>query len=650
MRERSIITEACRHIEDVSFDDHDEILNPRPEETGFDTIVEQAISRRGFLGGILVMGSAAALGGTTALTPASASAAARFGFEAVPASTADTITVPEGYEWQVPVKWGDPLFSDVPDFNEQTRGTAAAQARSFGDNNDGMSLFADGDRQILVVNNEYTNRSIIWGNRPEGLPVDKSDVEKGMMAHGVTLVELKDQDGAWRIVRDSPANRRITPQTPMDITGPAHGHELMKTTADPAGTTSLGTWNNCGNGRTPWGTYLACEENFNGYFSSSDEELELTPEQVRYGINTKDWGYGWAQIDERFDIARHPNEPHRAGYVVEIDPFDPDTAPKKRTALGRFKHENAEVVVNNDGRIVVYMGDDERGEFLYRFVSDGAYAAGGNNADLLQDGTLHAAKFENDGTGRWLPLTEATTGMSAGEIAIFTRLAASKMGATTMDRPEWVAANPAKAEIYCALTNNKNRGLKPNAGGDATPPEGPNPRADNNFGQIVRWRPADGDHAAETFEWDLYVLSGNPTTSADDLDRGEGKEPFQQDNGSANITPQNMFNSPDGLIFSRSGLLFIQTDGNYTNEGQFKGMGNNQMLVGDPATGEIRRFLVGPRECEVTGLTWSADRRTMFVGIQHPGEKGNSDWPLGDGRVPRSAVVAINRKDGAVIG
>lgn len=639
MTQHSKFAEAHSHIDDVSFDDHDEIINPRPEETEFDAVVEEAISRRGFLSGVLVMGSAAALAGTGALVPGAATAASRFGFDSIPASTADTITLPPGYSWQLVAKWGDPLFSDVPEFDDETRGTAASQARAFGDNNDGMSVFADGNRQLLVVNNEYTNRSIMWGNRPEGLPANADDVEKGMMAHGVTVVEIDGDGGNWQIVKDSPANRRITPQTPMEITGPARGHDLMKTAADAAGVTSLGTWNNCGNGRTPWGTYLACEENFNGYFSSSNEELELTPEQVRYGINVKDWGYGWAQIDERFDISKHPNEPHRAGYVVEIDPFDPGATPKKRTALGRFKHENAEVVVNGDGKVVVYMGDDERGEFIYRFISDGAYAAGGDNSDLLADGTLYAAKFDVDGSGRWLPLTEDTTGMSKAEICIYSRQAASKMGATTMDRPEWVAANPSKAEVYCALTNNKNRGKKPNKGGDPTPAEGPNPREANNFGQIVRWRPTGGDHTAEGFEWDLYVLAGNPTVFGDEPEAG-----------SENVNAGNMFNSPDGLGFSRSGLLYIQTDGKYSNEEEFAGMGNNQMLVGDPATGEIRRFLVGPKECEVTGISWSSDHKTLFVGIQHPGERGESNWPLGGDHVPRSGVIAISREDGAVIG
>ncbi|MDD9909044.1 MAG: PhoX family phosphatase [Ahrensia sp.] len=642
---------ACLSIDELSFDEIDEIANPRPEETDFDRIVEQAISRRGFLSGVLVMGSAAALSATTALTPGAAAAADRFGFDAVAANTRDGITLPTGFKWDMVISWGDPIFPGAPEFDGATRGTGASQATSFGDNIDGMALFSDGQRDLLVCNNEYTNRKIIWGNRAEGAWETDDDVEKGMMAHGVSVVEVAKTDGRWLPVQDSRMNRRITPQTPMDITGPARGHDMLKTSADPAAEAALGTWNNCGNGRTPWGTYLACEENFNGYFSSSVENAQDTPEFKRYGVRDNDWGYGWRQIDARFDISKEPNEPNRAGYVVEIDPFDPNSKPRKLTALGRFKHENAEMVINSDGKVVVYMGDDERGEFLYRFVSDGVYTAGGDNAGLLEDGTLYAAKFDNDGTGTWMELSEAATGMTKAEICIYTRMAGSKVGATTMDRPEWVASNPVKAELYCALTNNKNRGIKTNAGGDATPAEGPNPRVANNFGQVVRWWPANADHTADQFRWDLYVMAGNPTTTADDLKgKEEGDPSFPQDDGSANINAGNMFNSPDGLAFSENGLLFIQTDGNYSNKGQFVGMGNNQMLVGDPATGEIRRFLVGPNECEVTGSAWSSDNRTLFVGIQHPGERGNSHWPGGGDSVPRSAVIAITREDGGVIG
>jgi secreted PhoX family phosphatase len=279
------------------------------------------------------------------------------------------------------------------------------------------------------------------------------------------------------------------------------------------------------------------------------------------------------------------------------------------------------------------MGDDERGEYLYRYVSNGTWTEGQDGGDLLNDGQLYVAKFNDDQTGECLALTPETTGMDTAEILCFTRMAASAVGGTTMDRPEWVASNPVKVEAYCALTNNKNRGVKPNAGGDDTSVNAVNPRETNNYGQIVRWTPADENHAADGFAWDLYVMAGNPTVHSDAYA------------GSANVNEGNMFNSPDGMAFDSTGLLWIQTDGNYKNEGDFAGMGNNQMLVGDPESGEIVRFMTVPYGAEVTGLCWSLDRKVAFVGIQHP--KGQ--WPDGNGK-PRSSVVTVWREDGATIG
>ncbi|CUH54319.1 PhoX family protein [Shimia marina] len=633
-------THTKPQIEDLSFDEIDEVISPRAVETDFDRVVDQALSRRGFLGGVMTFGLGSFLAGTTLLSRQGMAAPAdRFGFAQVAANTEDTITLPDGFEWQPLITWGDPLFSDTPAFDEASRGTAASQARAFGDNNDGMSIFTKDGRTVMAINNEYTNRKILWGNNPDGKWVSEDDIAKGMMAHGVSLFEVaRDDQGQWQVVIDSDLNRRITPQTEMDLTGPAAGHDLLKTADDPSGRKSKGTWNNCGNGETPWGTYLTCEENFNGYFSADDENHEVSAELKRYGVSAKDWGYGWAKIDPRFDVAQTPNEPNRAGYIVEIDPFDPTSTPKKRTALGRFKHENAAVVLAPNGKAVVYLGDDERGEFLYRFVSHGTYTAGGSNADLLENGDLFVAKFHDDMRGEWLALTPETTGMSDAEIRIHTRQAASAVGATTMDRPEWVAVNPTKAEAYVALTNNKNRGKKPNAGGDDTSVNGPNPRVENHYGQIARWMPDEDDHSSNGFSWNLYALAGNPDIHSDAYA------------GSENINAGNMFNAPDGMAFDSTGLLWIQTDGKYSDEGDFAGMGNNQMLAGDTVTGEIRRFLVGPKECEVTGVCWSPDRRTMFVGIQHPGEKGNSHFPDGGTSVPRSGVFAIRRSDGGLIG
>lgn len=626
---------------DLSADDWDEITFPRPESNDFDAVVERAISRRGFLGGVMAFGSGAAVMGSGLLNadPAEAqSAASRFPFTPIAAQTDGTVHVPEGYSWDVVARWGDPLFWAADGYDIADGGPVENSDKVFGENTDGMETFSFQGHQLIAINHEYANRRTNLPAAQDGTPKDAQDVLKLQNLQGVIVMEVAEGDNGWAIVKDSPFNRRITHNTPMKIVGPAAGHDLLKTEADPSGTMSLGTMNNCGSGRTPWGTYLTCEENFNGYFGATDaaQSVQENVEEgySRYGIGPDGWGYDYHKWDARFDVSKNPNEPHRAGWVVEIDPTDPETTPVKHTGLGRFKHENAEVVLAADGRVVVYMGDDERGEFMYKFVSNGSYTPGGPTDGLLDDGTLFAAKFNDDGTGEWLALTPETTGMDMAEILIFARKAGSAVGATTMDRPEWIAANPHAIEAYCCLTNNKNRGVKPNAGGDDTSVNGPNSRETNHYGQIVRWRPHQDNHAADSFDWDLYVMAGNPTVYNNVY------------GGSENVTNGNLFNSPDGMVFDSSGLVWIQTDGDDSNEGDFAGMGNNQMLVGDPVTGEIARFLTGPNGCEVTGLCWSADRRTMFVGIQHPG----GDWPDADGGLPRSSVIAVKRDDGALIG
>ncbi len=628
----------------LSIDEFDEINNPPPEVVDFDKILQKAMTRRNFMKGSFMLGTSAFVLGSglsmLGTTEAEASFSGLINFKAIKSDTTDDITIPEGYTWDIVAKWGDPLFSNGKWFDHYTRGTGESQELAYGDNNDGMDTFYTEDgKTIIAVNNEYVNREIIYDNRGSKLPETEDDVRKGKAGHGVSIFEISNNNGKWEIVKDSKYNRRITADSRMELTGPARGHALLKTISDPTGTVSLGTWNNCGNGKTPWGTYLTCEENFNGYFSNTDPNADIPPEFKIYGISTKDWGYAWGKFDNRFNWDMEPNEPNRAGYVVEIDPLNPSSTPKKRTALGRFKHENAEVVLGKNNEVIVYLGDDERGEYLYKFVSSKKYNKSGNNSNLLEDGNLFVAKFSDNGTGEWLPLTPETTGMkSKAEIAIHTRMAASAAGGTTMDRPEWVSANPLKAEAYVALTNNTNRGKKPNAGGDDVAVNGPNPRAGNKYGQIVRWTADKNDHASSKFKWDIFVLAGNPSVHSG------------LNAGSKNINKDNMFNSPDGIKFDSQGGLWIQTDGNYSNKADFAEMGNNQMLYGDPKTGEIKRFLVGPNECEVTGLTWSKDYKTMFVGIQHPGEKGNSNWPDGPGTAPRSALIVIRMNDGSRIG
>ena len=606
--------------------------------TKFEEITNSLISRRSLIkkgfafGGLALMSST--LGSITAYSSQSF-----FNFTKVDCNNNDTITLPEQYNWSVVSKWGDPMWSDVEEFNQTSCGSHESQLKSVGDNNDGMELFITSDNKtLLAVNNEYTNHKIIFSNRKSLLPENKEDILKGMYAHGVSIFEIKNSNNQWNLVKDSKYNRRITPFTKMEITGPAKGHSLMKTKEDKDGIYAKGTWNNCGSGKTPWGTYLTCEENFNKYFSSSDKNFKSTNELNRYGIRTREIGLNWAKADSRFDLSKEVNEPNKVGYVVEIDPLNPNSTPKKHTALGRFKHENAELVISKDGKIIVYMGDDERGEYLYKYVSNESINEVKDKSTLLSNGNLYVAKFNDNFTGEWLLLDTQTTGLSSkAEVCIFTRLAASKVGATTMDRPEWIASNPKKNEVCCCLTNNKNRGIKTNKGGDKVDVDKVNPRKNNKYGQIVRWKPRDNNHSSVYFEWDLFVVAGNPNVH-DDNNRG-----------SKNIDKENMFNSPDGLKFDKYGRLWIQTDGNYSNSGDFKGMGNNQMLIADTNTGKIKRFMVGPKECEVTGLTFAPDYKTVFVGIQHPGERLGSNFPDNGNNKPRSCIIAIQKKDGSEI-
>jgi len=624
----------------LTADEWDELNFPRPDVNDFDQVVERAISRRGFLGGALAFGSGAAVMGTGMLssTSAQAQAASRFPFTPIGIQTDFEVHVPQGYSTQVLARWGDPLMSAADGYDLTDGGPVDGSDMVFGENTDGMETFSFRGHELIAINHEYTNRGTNLPAGQEGTPADAGDVLKLQNLQGVTVMEVRETDAGWEVVKDSPFNRRITHNTPMTLVGPAAGHELLQTEADPTGTAALGTLNNCGSGKTPWGTYLTCEENFNGYFGSTESSIDQKPVALengyaRYGLGADGWGYDYHKWDARFDFSVNPNEPHRHGWVVEIDPTDPTSTPVKHTGLGRFKHENAEVVLAANGRVVVYMGDDERGEFLYKFVSNGTYQPGGSTEGLLDDGTLYVARFNDDMTGEWLALTPETTGMELAEILIFSRMAGSAVGATTMDRPEWISANPHAVEAYCCLTNNSRRGTSANAGGDEMVVNGPNPRETNEYGQIVRWRPHNDDHTSDTFDWDLYVMAGNP----DVYNNVYG--------GTANVTSGNMFNSPDGMAFDSTGLVWIQTDGDDSNEGDFAGMGNNQMLVGDPVTGEIARFLTGPNGCEVTGLAWSSDRRSMFVGIQHPG----GSWPDGSG-LPRSSVIVVKRDDNGLVG
>lgn len=665
-----------------SFDIDDVSTNTSPN-LHFSEIVKAVRSRRD------VLKAGLALGAVSFLSPALVACSddddddgggggggggdggATLGFAAVAASSGDAIVVPTGYKSAVFCRWGDKLFPNSPDWKGDASETAADQLLQFGDNHDGMHFFPLNDSStegLLVMNHEYTNNEYLY---PAAVvngttPFTLDHVRKSQYAHGISVAHVRLENGSWSVVIPSSYNRRITADSQMTLTGPAAGHALLKTAADPTGTASLGTANNCGNGFTMWGTYLTCEENFNGYFGTLNTETDTRTEAMkRYGLSAEGFGYRWHELDPRFDYSINPNESNRMGWVVEIDPFDSTSVPKKRTALGRVKHENCAQTLAADGRVVVYMGDDQAGDYVYKFVSTGKYVEGdtANNRNLLDSGTLYVAKFEAGasagdmmGTGSWLalvPETATTDGSTLGAkfgdqatILIYARLAGDAVGATKMDRPEWVTVHPGSGDVYITMTNNSGR----------TTADEANPRVKNIYGHIVRWTETDRDAAATTFEWDLFVLAGNPTVTQTD--------PLQ--NGSENITADNLFNSPDGLAFDADGRLWIQTDGRFDNTGDYAGMGNNQMLVADPGTGEIRRFLVGPSGCEITGITFTPDQKYVFINVQHPGEYGShprapqvapqdnplafSQWPESNGGRPRSATVVIWKEDGGKVG
>ena len=636
-------------------------LSANPE---FQSVVASAVSRRGFLRSGTGLTAAMFLGLGGGLAGCATSGPTHrgqplVGFTAIGISTADSVQIAPGYNAQVLAPWGTPLVDGAPGFKGDGSEDAAAQALQVGDNHDGMHFFAiDGksDEGLLAVNHEYCTVDektgvYTWLFGRKGAEVQKQwskdHVHKSMNAHGVSIMHIrKNAKGQWDIVKGSVYNRRITPFSAMEMAGPAAGDVLLRTQGDPSGRRAQGTFNNCGNGFTPWGTYLTCEENFNNYFGTAAGEDRRTAAQKRYGISPKGSLYQWEKHEARFDYVKEPNESHRFGWIVEIDPFNPGSLPQKRTALGRFKHENAAFALSKDGRAVVYMGDDQAHDYIYKFVSDGKYVPGGDNSQLLDKGKLYVARFdatqptgEFAGKGEWLLLDKQanpklradSSFANQAAVLVHARLAADAVGATKMDRPEWVAVHPHTGEVYVTLTNNTSR----------TVVDAVNPRAKNVYGQIVRWREAGGDAASTSLEWDIFVLAGNPKVHTDRKNLLSG---------SANVTPDNTFNSPDGLAFDAHGRLWIQTDGKYSNQGDFAGQGNNQMLCADPVTKEIRRFLVGPQECEVTGITFTPDYKTMFINIQHPGEEGNSHWPAGGQSLPRSATLVITKDDGGVIG
>ena len=665
---------------------------------------------------------------------------AQLGFTAVARNRDDRVTVPTGHNVTVLTRLGDPILAGVPAY--ANNGTDTNFAGRIGDHGDALyyyGLSAAGVRDdfssirgLIVQNHENLNVQYLHPNGPTSTGGVRPAAEaiKEIEAHGVSVTEVQDTGNRnWVVINNSALNRRITPNTPMQINGPVRGTDFLQTLGSPTGTTSTGTINNCANGYTEWGTNLTCEENWAGYFrrdnsgagadTANRTARELTALR-RYGVTSSSGSYGWASVSTTDPIFRRwdaragtgaattdfRNEPNTFGWVVEIDPFNPASAPRKRTALGRMGHEGAWLSNLVEGqRIAVYMGDDARREYMYKFVSDAAWTnADRNRSDrlavgdkYLDAGTLYVARFNADGTGTWLPLVfgqvpdrpavgsdPAYTFASQADILVNTRLAADAVGATPMDRPEWTAVNPANGEIYLTLTNNNAAGRPINGTDAANPrsyvePVGTGSTAGNPNGHIIRMRENGDLPTATTFRWDIYLFGADSVDASAQVNL-------------SGLNADNDFSSPDGLWFARpqnpSGvgrpLLWIQTD-----DGSFTDRTNNQMLaalpgrvgdggartitntngttatqatfVGTAATAaNLRRFLTGPLGSEITGVDTTPDGRTLFVGIQHPGENGTpttleSNWPANQttaapGVRPRSAVVAVTRADGGIVG
>ena len=542
-------------------------------------------------------------------------------------------TISEDYEYQVLIPWGTPLKSGIAEYtgDPNTRPTAAEQENMVGIGHDGMAFYPFGGRRknregILAINHEFGRNSHVLG---KAFPESDEDIRLSQAAHGVAMVHIRKTRGQWQVVKDSYYNRRITPNTPVEFSGPVKGYDAIQPEES-----SRGTVNNCSSGPTPWGTYLTCEENFNGYFGDTSGAWVPTPEQERYGFSSGGFGYGWENHsnDSRFDLSTVDltREDNRFGWVVEIDPIRPWLRPVKRTALGRFKHEQATVVEGRGRRAVCYMGDDQRFDYIYKFVSDANWSSmRAQGLHPLDHGTLYVARFNADGSGDWLPLTSEDPVLverfGEGEqgqanILTYARIAADLVGATPMDRPEWISVAP-NQDVFCTLTNNSNR----------TEADAANPLAPNSDGHIIRWRDSN-KHTGTTFTWDIFVFAQDTHAEGD----------------------ERTFSDPDGIWIDSAGRLFIQTDG-----GQQKGL-NNQMLVasvyddGDSENLEIKRMFTGVTDDEITGLTVTPNQRTMFINTQHPGngDPAATNFPAStDGvTIPRDCTFVITRKDGGIVG
>ena len=609
----------------LNFDSEDIGSNTSDNRT-FHDVLDTFVSRRAVIAGGLA-GAAFAFAGSkvsakgiapTKRTASGVTAKARpkIAFTSIPLQNSAMPTIAPEYQYSTLIPWRTRL-DGKGEFPETLN--SDQQAISVGLGHDGMWFFGDNRKGMLAINFEYGTTQHALG---KAVPTSLEEVRVSQHLHGVGVMYIEKDSKGWSLKRDK-RNRRIHVNTPVEFSGPAAKSALLVNTA---GNEPLGTLNNCANGYTPWGTYLTCEENFNGYFGSTSSTWKASTEEARYGINANGFGYDWHKFDQRFDRAQpgYQNEINRFGWVVEIDPENPKAKPIKRTALGRIKHEGAEVVVGKNNRVVVYMGDDERFDYIYKFVSAGDWkkmVAAGKSP--LDEGTLYAARFNDDGTGNWLELSPnnpALASWTIDKILVHTRLAADLAGATKMDRPEWIATG-ADGWQYGTLTNNSNRGRSGQPGINAA-----NPIAQNTDGHIIRWKDSNGNLGG-TFQWNLFLVS---------------QETFDEGG--------QMFGSPDGIWADRDGRIFIQTDGTQP------GRNNDQMLVADSKTKEVKRLFTGVAGCEVTGVAITPDRKTMFVNLQHPGDGDPkvTNFPAkftgAAGPRPRDCTIVITRKDGGVIG
>jgi secreted PhoX family phosphatase len=617
-----------------------EAVNPSTEPT-----IGEVISRRTLLKGMAASSAFGLFGCATAGTASAAPA-----FTEVPRSTDDKSHVPPGYTAQVLLRQGDPIRADAPEYNPATQ-TGADQEKQFGTDADFISFMPlplgskSSTRGLLGVNHENHRAAICFPGNPKQL--SRQQVEVQIAAQGFSITEIAKEGNQWRVVKDSRYNRRISGNAPMRISGPAAGSERMKTSADPTGTRSFGTLNNCAGGTTPWGTMLTAEENIQNYFTGDAGKGPEAAARKRYNISGKGRYADWARYQDRWNLDKEPNEPNRFGWIVEIDPYDPNHTSVKRTALGRCAHECATHAVSHDGRVAIYSGDDARMEFVYKFVTEGKFDPANReaNRELLDRGTLYVARFEPNGKMRWLPLvhgqgplTAANGFNSQADVVIEARRAGTLLGATPMDRPEDVEPHPVTGNIYVVMTFNERR--------TAAQVDAANPRAENKWGHIIEIIPprANGkpDHAATECDWGFFIVAGDPS------------KPEQRARYANPPSPNGWVCAPDNVAFDPKGRIWISTDG------QEDAGGFNDSLyaatTSGPNRGATRCFFTAPDGAEVCGPEFTPDGKTLFLSIQHPGEgstydKPSTRWPdFRPDLPPRGSVLAITKNDGGEVG